>query len=175
MPKLTMREIRRNPAVLTEPSDLRPGLDVALCHFVPPIGKGTRCAQALMGLMAEPKTLSRLERMKCGYRFTPAWGIIADSVATVKWVNATNQAYEHPYASFTVTQSLNDSSLAERWNNPATSVAEVKARIHEVPLVNMFNSQGDTVHAFEHIAGFEDLGLAPDQHGLGRFILKLGE
>lgn len=175
MPKLSMREIRRNPAVITEPSDLQPGLNVALCYLVPPIGGGMRCAQALMGLMAESETASLWERMKRGYRYTPAWGIVVDSVTTVNWINATNPASEHPYASFRVTQSSDDLPVEEKLRNLATSIAEVEARIHEVPQVATLNSQGDIVSEFEYIAGFENIGLAPEPYGLGKFVLDLSK
>ena len=38
-PNLSMRRVRRHPAVIKNASDLQPGMDVALCHLMKPIQK----------------------------------------------------------------------------------------------------------------------------------------
>jgi len=168
MSKLSMRKIRRNPAVITSPFDLHPGTEVALCSLIPPIGKLQRCAQAMVGFCAPPKSGTRGENMRRAYQHTPTWGIVVDSVATVNWVNVPDRS-----ASFIVTQHSGDQSAEEKLKALPTSLDAVPAHLPAVPAVRETNFQGEPVSAFQLMAGFEDVGLASSSYGWGRFVLRL--
>lgn len=176
-PKLTMRDIRRHPATITDPDAVQPGLEVALCHLIQPPNRSERRNQALLSLVSPAKdsTASARERMKQGYRHTPVWGIVVNEVATVSWVNRDNPVHNHPYASLWVTQSSHDSTLEEKLRDPAPSMDELRARVDALPAVSYENTLGEIMHAYEAIHHFDTLGLAPNPDGLDYFSVDLSQ
>ncbi|MDB5175680.1 MAG: hypothetical protein JWM81_538 [Candidatus Saccharibacteria bacterium] len=175
LPKLSMQEIRRHPTVITQTSELLPGLDVALCYLIPPVKRLERCAQACLALMtrAEAGMDSRRESIKQGYKYTPAWGIVVSDVATINWVNTTNPMHKNPYASFTVTQSTAELPFAEKMLYRAAALGEVAALIEAVPPVEIATLNDEFTHSFELIKSFENLGLAPNALGQHNFVVDL--
>lgn len=172
-----MREVRKHPAVVTAPADLQPEMEVAIGHLLPTIGKGTRCAQALMGMtFPQGGVNSRREGLMHGFRHTPTWGIVIDDVATVSWVNTSNPVHRHPYASFLVTQTSRDLPLAESLVHIAHSMDEVLGVIEDLPAFETYDEfSNQTNSSLESIIGFEDLGFVPNQFGLDNFVIDLSK
>jgi hypothetical protein len=176
-PKLSMRDVRKHPAFILNPAELKPEMGVALGYLLPTIGKGTRCAQALIGMAFLQEDIgSRREGFMHGFRHTPTWGFMIDDVATVNWVNTTNHVYENPYASFKVTQTGRYLPLSEKLLHIANSMDEVAVNISELPRVESYDfANNRPTHELEAIIGFEDLGLAHNRYGLDKFVIDLSK
>lgn len=178
-PKLSMRRVRRHPAVISKYQDLEPGMEVAVCYLFPPIKTRTRCAQALYGFsFPSEKANSRREGLIEGFKYTPTWGLLVDKVATINWINDTNPYYEHPYVSLRVTQSGGDLSAPESRSYVVPSMATIGAAIEELPRVNAIKYDHDTetvIHEQEYIVGIDHLGLAPDPYSYPKFTIDLAK
>lgn len=176
-PKLNMSDIRRHPATISDPLDLQPDMDVVLCYLLPPVARSMRYGQALIGLTTRPKeaTAKLLDTFRQAYNHTPTWGIAVKDVATVHWVNTTDDFYGNPYAYLRITQSDRNIPPSESLNNLAANMAGVKAVIQELPVVRTLDIDGNIVNKIDRIVGFENLGLAPEPCGLNQFVVDLSK
>ena len=179
-PKLSMREVRRHPAVITDGDNLKKGMEVATCYLLSPIGRGTRCAQALMSLVpnedGKARPSAKREALRAGYAHTPTCGIVMQDVAKVNWVNTTNQMQQYPYASLQVSRSTIDLEYSERLAFRATSVSALGELAKAMPSVDADDYYTDErQYSFEKIASFDQLGLADDPYKLQQFIVDISK
>lgn len=158
-PRLNTREVRQHPAVITRSTDLRPGTEVAIGYVIPPIGRRTRCGQALAGmLLSRPESQTRVQALFQGYAFTPAWGIVMNQRGAVKWVNPESTIGGHRNASFEITHTTDGMPLGKVRENAAVGMDALTHHIQGIPRFLNVDQEPDT---FELIAGFDTLGLAP--------------
>ena len=170
-PKLSMRRVSRHSAVVKDQGELVPGLDVALCYLIPTIGKSTRCAQAVMGMInAHEEGKTKSWKAKEGYRHTPTWGIIIGNVAKVDWVNTSPGA---DYASFIVSRSTDGLSFGDQLAHRADSVDAVADCAVLLPEVKYYNERDEMKSTYEKIVGFDNLGLSRDPNELCQFVVAL--
>jgi hypothetical protein len=173
-PNLNIREVRRHPAVITDPADLQPGKEVAMGYIIPPIGRRVRFGQTIAGaLLSRPGTQSRGQAMRQGYSFTPTWGIVVDQRGTVKWVNTDDALGEYPYASFDITHTTEGVPLRRILGNAATSMDALAECIQNMPRALNEDEEPSTIGL---ITGFDTLGLAPARDlGYDRFVVDLAK
>jgi len=177
-PKLSFRTVRKHPAVLTEPKQLQPGMDVAQCYLWSPINRRYRCGQAMMSLIPEiepEERRTKRARMKEGYNHTPTWGIIVTDVAKVNWITIEDSRYVFQRANLTVTQSSNKLSFGEQVNFRTTDADEIGRVAKTLPAIDIIGYDDQHIHSIERTESFESLGFAKNPYGQQDFVVDLSK